>query len=48
MQRVQSWLLAEGIDKGDRWTVAELAERAPELESKVKIVKGTMGWPRLA
>ena len=28
VQRVKSWSTAEKIDKGDRWTVAELAARA--------------------
>jgi NAD(P)-dependent dehydrogenase (short-subunit alcohol dehydrogenase family) len=31
VQRVKSWSTAQKIDKGDRWTVAELATRAPEL-----------------
>jgi NAD(P)-dependent dehydrogenase (short-subunit alcohol dehydrogenase family) len=31
VQRVKSWSTVEKIDKGDRWTVAELATRAPEL-----------------
>jgi len=31
VQRVKSWSTVEKIDKGDRWTVAELAIRAPEL-----------------
>ena len=31
VQRFQPWWLSEKIDKGDRWTVAELAERAEEL-----------------
>src|SRR6266487_5073980 len=31
VQRAKSWSTAEKIDKGDRWTVAELAARAPEL-----------------
>jgi NAD(P)-dependent dehydrogenase (short-subunit alcohol dehydrogenase family) len=33
VQRVKSWSTAEKIDKGDRWTVAELAEHAAELKS---------------
>jgi NAD(P)-dependent dehydrogenase (short-subunit alcohol dehydrogenase family) len=32
VQRVQPWKLAEKIDKGDRWTVAELAKEAPTLQ----------------
>ena len=32
VQRVKSWSTAEKIDKGDRWTVAELAARAAELK----------------
>jgi NAD(P)-dependent dehydrogenase (short-subunit alcohol dehydrogenase family) len=31
VQRVQSWTTAEKIDKGDRWTVAELASEATKL-----------------
>jgi NAD(P)-dependent dehydrogenase (short-subunit alcohol dehydrogenase family) len=31
VQRVQSWTAAEKIDKGDRWTVAELATAASQL-----------------
>ena len=31
VQRVKSWSTAEKLDKGDRWTVAELAARAGEL-----------------
>lgn len=31
VQRFQPWWLAEKIDKGDRWTVAELAAEAPKL-----------------
>jgi NAD(P)-dependent dehydrogenase (short-subunit alcohol dehydrogenase family) len=32
VQRVKSWSTVEKIDKGDRWTVAELAARAGELK----------------
>ena len=31
VQRFQPWWLAEKIEKGDRWTVAELASEAPKL-----------------
>jgi len=31
VQRFQPWWLSEKIDKGDRWTVAELAAEAPRL-----------------
>ncbi|HTD49913.1 MAG TPA: SDR family oxidoreductase, partial [Acidimicrobiia bacterium] len=31
VQRVQSWAAAEKIDKGDRWTVSELADAASKL-----------------
>ena len=31
VQRFQPWTLTEKIDKGDRWTVAELAEQAAAL-----------------
>ncbi len=33
VQRVQSWELAQKIDKGDRWTVADLATEAAKLMS---------------
>ena len=36
VQRVQSWSGAEKIDKGDRWTIAELAAAAPKLERPKK------------
>jgi NAD(P)-dependent dehydrogenase (short-subunit alcohol dehydrogenase family) len=32
VQRVKSWSRAEKIDKGDRWSVAELAAQAAELK----------------
>ena len=32
VQRFQPWTLAEKIDRSDRWTIAELAARAAELE----------------
>jgi NAD(P)-dependent dehydrogenase (short-subunit alcohol dehydrogenase family) len=32
VQRVKSWSTAEKIDKGDRWTVADLAAQAPALK----------------
>jgi NAD(P)-dependent dehydrogenase (short-subunit alcohol dehydrogenase family) len=31
VQRVKSWSTAERVDKGDRWTVAELAAEAAKL-----------------
>ena len=31
VQRVQSWTSAEKIDKGDRWTVEELAAQSSKL-----------------
>jgi NAD(P)-dependent dehydrogenase (short-subunit alcohol dehydrogenase family) len=33
VQRVKGWSTAEKIDKGDRWTVADLAAEAPALKS---------------
>ena len=36
VQRVKSWSTAEKIEKDDRWTVAELASRAPDLVAKAK------------
>jgi NAD(P)-dependent dehydrogenase (short-subunit alcohol dehydrogenase family) len=36
VQRVKSWTPAEKIDKGDRWTVAELAGHADELRAEPK------------
>jgi NAD(P)-dependent dehydrogenase (short-subunit alcohol dehydrogenase family) len=32
VQRFQPWTLTDKIDKGDRWTVAELAAEAPKLK----------------
>jgi hypothetical protein len=32
VQRFQPWTLADKIDKGDRWTVGELAEEAGKLD----------------
>lgn len=34
VQRFQPWTLSEKIDKGDRWTVAELEKDAPKLVPK--------------
>ena len=45
VQRVQPWTLAEKIDKGDRWTVAELAQRAGDLPSRLPLVEGAHGHP---
>ncbi|MDQ1535247.1 MAG: hypothetical protein QOF28_3008 [Actinomycetota bacterium] len=36
VQRVKSWTPAEKIDKGDRWTVAELAGHVDELRAEPK------------
>jgi NAD(P)-dependent dehydrogenase (short-subunit alcohol dehydrogenase family) len=36
VQRVKSWSTAEKIDKGDRWSIAELAARAGELQPAEK------------
>ncbi len=46
VQRVQTWTLAEKIDKDDRWTVAELARRAGELTSRIPLEEGGMGAPQ--
>jgi hypothetical protein len=46
VQRVQTWTLAEAIDQGDRWTVAELAARADELTSRIPLVEGRAGAPQ--
>ena len=40
VQRVQSWTAAEAIDKGDRWTVDELARRGPEARAPAEEVAG--------
>ena len=45
VQRVQTWTLAEAIDQDDRWTVAELAQRAGELSSRLPLVEGAHGHP---
>jgi NAD(P)-dependent dehydrogenase (short-subunit alcohol dehydrogenase family) len=37
VQRVQSWSGAETIDKGDRWTIAELAAEGPKLAKPPKL-----------
>ena len=34
VQRFAPWTLSEKIDKGDRWTVAELAAEAEKLAPK--------------
>jgi hypothetical protein len=31
VQYFQPWTLTNEIDKGDRWSVAELAERVPSI-----------------
>jgi NAD(P)-dependent dehydrogenase (short-subunit alcohol dehydrogenase family) len=36
VQRFQPWTLSEKVDKGDRWTVEELAKEAPKLEPPKK------------
>ena len=40
VQRVQSWTSAEKIDKGDRWTVAELAAEGSKLARPAKSERG--------
>ncbi|MFI5052963.1 MAG: SDR family oxidoreductase [Acidimicrobiia bacterium] len=47
VQRVQTWLLAEIIEKDDRWTVEELAARAGDLVSKQSIEPGVLGFPTI-
>jgi NAD(P)-dependent dehydrogenase (short-subunit alcohol dehydrogenase family) len=48
VQRVQSWLLAERIERPDRWTVAELAAHADELRSRQRIeMVGPLGFPSI-
>ena len=39
VQRVQSWTAAEKIDKGDRWTVSELAAEASKLGATAEEVR---------
>jgi NAD(P)-dependent dehydrogenase (short-subunit alcohol dehydrogenase family) len=46
VQRVQTWTLAEAIDRDERWTVAELARRAGELTSRIPLTEGGMGAPQ--
>jgi NAD(P)-dependent dehydrogenase (short-subunit alcohol dehydrogenase family) len=46
VQRVQTWTLAEAIEQGDRWTVAELARRAGDLTSRIPLVEGGHGNPQ--
>ena len=47
VQRVQSWLLAESIERDSRWTIADLAANADRLASTVHTEPGFMGFPRL-
>lgn len=46
VQRVQTWTLAEAIERNDRWTVAELARQAPGLSSRLPLEFGPSGQPR--
>jgi NAD(P)-dependent dehydrogenase (short-subunit alcohol dehydrogenase family) len=46
VQRVQTWTLAEAVEQQDRWTVAELAQRAGELTSRLPIEEGAHGQPQ--
>jgi NAD(P)-dependent dehydrogenase (short-subunit alcohol dehydrogenase family) len=48
VQRVQSWLLAERVERPERWTVAELASHADELRSRQRIeMVGALGFPSI-
>jgi NAD(P)-dependent dehydrogenase (short-subunit alcohol dehydrogenase family) len=47
VQRIQAWVLAEGIERADRWTVADLAAQADQLLSRLRIEPGFMGFPQL-
>jgi NAD(P)-dependent dehydrogenase (short-subunit alcohol dehydrogenase family) len=46
VHRVQTWTLAEVIEQDDRWTVAELAQRAGELTPRIPLEEGTHGQPQ--
>jgi NAD(P)-dependent dehydrogenase (short-subunit alcohol dehydrogenase family) len=46
VQRVQTWTLAEAIEQGDRWTVADLAERAGELAPRIPLEERAHGQPQ--
>jgi NAD(P)-dependent dehydrogenase (short-subunit alcohol dehydrogenase family) len=46
VQRVQTWTLAEAIERHDRWTVAEIAARASDLESRVPLEFSPSGAPQ--
>ena len=48
VQRVQTWLLAESIDRSDRWTIEDLAARAGDLAPRLPIEPGLMGFPSIA
>lgn len=46
VQRVQTWTLAEEIEKDGRWTVAELVARAGDLTSRLPLEQGRFGHPQ--
>jgi NAD(P)-dependent dehydrogenase (short-subunit alcohol dehydrogenase family) len=48
VERVQTWLLAEKIEKQDRWTIDELAAQAENLVSRQAIEPGLLGFPTIA
>ncbi len=47
VQRVQTWVLAENLEKNDRWTVDELAAQSGQLASALAIEPGFMGFPSI-
>jgi NAD(P)-dependent dehydrogenase (short-subunit alcohol dehydrogenase family) len=47
VQRVQTWLLAENLQKDDRWTVDELAAQGGTLAPALAIEPGFMGFPSI-
>jgi NAD(P)-dependent dehydrogenase (short-subunit alcohol dehydrogenase family) len=47
VQRVQTWVLAENVEKNDRWTVDELAAQSGQLASALAIEPGFMGFPSI-
>jgi NAD(P)-dependent dehydrogenase (short-subunit alcohol dehydrogenase family) len=48
VERVQTWLLAEKIEKQGRWTIDELAAEAENLVSRQAVEPGLLGFPAIA
>jgi NAD(P)-dependent dehydrogenase (short-subunit alcohol dehydrogenase family) len=48
IQRVQTWLLAESINRADRWTIDDLVAQGDKLASTLNIQPGLMGFPSIS